>query len=148
MLVEQSRRHLVLPARLVVAMMVCCAAAPNVVAQEKETEDAHNFLQQALPRGGASYGGTSISEYHGEGCSSVLSFGDTKLSVDWTQVTDVSWKLVLGGGHDLKLVGRYDGGTSIETRKIAIESSDLASRAVAAAASLRRSCDPLKASGF
>lgn len=120
-------------------------ANPGAYAQQATTDTQHKFLEQALPRAAASYGGAQITAYSGKGCNSTLTFGNVTLAVDWTKITDTAW--VVGGGNNLELTGRFETAT-IEKRSVKVESSDLAMRIVSAASSLTKACDPLRASGF
>ena len=126
------------------ALAIVGVASP-AIAQSATTEAQHRFLAEALPRAEASYGGALITDYGGKDCQSTLTFGNAKLSVDWTKITDTAW--VVGGGNTLELTGRFDS-NAIEKRSVKIVSNDLAMRIATAAGSLRKACDPLKASGF
>lgn len=123
-------------------------ASPVATAQTESTQAAHKFLEQALPRGEASYSGTKITEYGGKGCESIIAFGNSTLAIDWSQITDVKLFVTLEGGTKLNLTGRFEGSKAIQTRDVMIKSDDLSSRVGSAADSLRKACDPLKASGF
>jgi hypothetical protein len=109
----------------------------------QDTEGAHRFMAQALPRAEATFGGEDFVSYEGAKCRSIIRFTSRELVVDWTEVTDTGWNSAL------LLTGRFaiaPGG--ISQQKIDLKSTDLAMRLSTAARTLQGRCDPTKSAGF
>lgn len=132
----------------IVAIVLAVIGTSPATAQTDGIATAHRFLEQALPRGEASYSGAKITKYSGEGCSSTFAFGNSSFVIDWSQITDVKLFVTVDLGMKVNLTGRFAGNSSIQTRDLIVKSDDLASRVTSAASALRKACDPLKASGF
>jgi hypothetical protein len=101
---------------LLLSLAAFLLAGPIAGAQTVSTEPAHRAFEQGLFRAEAAYSGDRIAKYIGKDCASTIVFGNSRLSIDWSQVTGAR----VDGTWHLRLIGNFDDSKGVRSQDVAL----------------------------